>query len=78
MIAVVDKWGNSLGFRIPSIIAKKLDVRPGSSMKLDLVDEKLIITKNEALTLENLVLQITPQNIHNEHLKDRLKGNEVW
>ena len=78
MIATVDKWGNSLGLRIPSFVAKKLDIHPGSSIQLDLVDEKLIIVKNDALTLENLVLEITTHNIHKEHLKDRPKGYEAW
>jgi antitoxin component of MazEF toxin-antitoxin module len=34
--------------------------------------------KNEALILEDLVAQITPDNLHNEHLKDEPKGNEIW
>ena len=35
MQAVVQKWGNSLGFRIPSFWAKDNNVRSGSKIVLD-------------------------------------------
>jgi hypothetical protein len=33
---------------------------------------------NEVLALEGLVAQITPENLHHEHLKDSSKDNQAW
>ena len=38
MQAVVQKWGNSLGFRIPSLWAKENNVKSGS--KIEVIAEK--------------------------------------
>ena len=38
MEAVVQKWGNSLGFRIPSLWAKDNNVKNGS--KIEVIAEK--------------------------------------
>ena len=39
MQAVVQKWGNSLGFRIPSLWAKDNNVKSGS--KIEVIAEKV-------------------------------------
>ncbi|MDR2729361.1 MAG: AbrB/MazE/SpoVT family DNA-binding domain-containing protein, partial [Treponema sp.] len=44
MEAVVKKWGNSLGIRIPSLIVRELALKDGSSV--DINDKgKMIIIK---------------------------------
>ena len=75
----IDKWGNSLGVRIPSLLAKKLGIKVGTSIEVDIIDDKLIISKKEETeTLEMLLNGITKDNIHVDYLKDEAKGNEVW
>lgn len=76
----IDKWGNSLGLRIPSFLAKKLGIHAGSLIEVDVVDNKLIICKKEeGQTLEDLLKGITSENLHSESLSDSgEKGHEVW
>lgn len=75
----IDKWGNSLGVRIPSLLAKKLGIKVGTCIEVDIIDDKLIISKKEETeTLEMLLNGITKDNINVDYLKDEAKGNEVW
>ena len=43
MQVVVQKWGNSLGFRIPSFWAKDNDVKNGSKVEIIAERGKMII-----------------------------------
>ncbi len=43
MEAVIKKWGNSLGIRIPNMIVKNLSLKEGSSVEIDEEDNKVII-----------------------------------
>ena len=63
MQTVVQKWGNSLGIRIPSLYVKEFDLRNGSSVEIVEEEGKLVI-KPGKLTLEQLLSQITDDNIH--------------
>lgn len=75
----VDKWGNSLGLRIPAFLARKLGIKAGSSVEVDLIDDKLMIYKTEeGDTLEELIKGINEDNLHVEYLSDGAKGHEVW
>jgi antitoxin MazE len=75
----IDKWGNSLGLRIPAFLAKKLGIKVGTSIEVDVVDDKLIISKKEeSETLASLLKGITKENLHVDYLRDAAKGNEVW
>ncbi|WP_134705027.1 AbrB/MazE/SpoVT family DNA-binding domain-containing protein [Ammoniphilus sp. YIM 78166] len=61
----VQKWGNSLGIRIPKAIAKKIGLEEGSEIDLDIEDDKIVI-KRKSKNLNELLLKITPKNIHKE------------
>ena len=43
METIIRKWGNSLGIRIPSHIAKDLSLEEGSCVEIEDVDNKIII-----------------------------------
>ena len=64
MQAVVQKWGNSLGFRIPSLWAKDNNVKNGS--KIEVIAEKGKITI------------LPPENIHSEISAGSPVGKEEW
>ena len=77
MQAVVKKWGNSLGFRIPSIWAKDNNVKNGS--KIEVIAEKgKIIILPQKKTLDDMLALVTPENLHLEISTDRSVGNEEW
>lgn len=73
----VQKWGNSLGIRIPKAIATKVGLEEGSEVDLDIEGDKIII-KRKSKTLNELLLQITPDNVHKEVSTGDAKGREAW
>ena len=75
----IGKWGNSLAVRIPGAYAKDLRLEEGMQLELTVVDGGLLLQpKREALTLEQLVAGITPENVHGETDWGPSVGREVW
>ena len=64
------KWGNSLGIRIPKEAADRIGIGQGSEMELRVVGGESITLKPKRTpkkyTLEELLAQITPKNRHEE------------
>jgi len=77
MQTVIQKWGNSLGIRIPRLYVKEFDLRNGSPVDITEEEGKLII-KPQKETLEKLLEKITPENIHEEINFGKTEGNEEW
>lgn len=77
---VVAKWGNSLGIRIPSSIAKQMHLEAGAGVTLTVVDGNLVIRpqKKKRYTLDELLEGMTPDNFHPEVDMGSPVGNEVW
>jgi len=78
---IAQKWGNSLGIRIPKEAAEKIGISQGSEIELLFSrDDKTIILKPKKLqkkyTLDELISQITPENRHNE-IDFGLEGREL-
>ena len=80
MEARVQKWGHSLALRIPSAFAKHARIQPGSRVDVSEVKGKLVITllEPEEPTLEMLLAEVTPENIHHEVATGKAVGNEAW
>lgn len=70
----IQKWGNSLGIRIPKQFAKQLHLHPGSPVHLEIEDGKLIVHSPQ-YNLEDLLKEITPKNQHKLLNDDLAKGN---
>ena len=75
------KWGNSLGIRIPKDAADKIGIEQGSKMELTVVEnEGSPVLKPKKVRkkyhLEDLLSQITPENRHDEIDLGR-KGREL-
>jgi antitoxin MazE len=74
----VQKWGNSLGIRIPKNLAKKLNLYSGSQIELSAKDHHLIITKSDS-ELDLLLNRINTNNCHHETFNDdNSVGRETW
>lgn len=73
----IQKWGNSLGIRIPMQLAKKLNLYSGSAVNLEVEDNRLIIQAPH-YDLEKMLGEITPNNQHHQILEDGQMGNEEW
>jgi antitoxin MazE len=78
MEAVVKKWGNSLGIRIPNLIVKELSLKDGSCVDIKDKGNEIIIRPKTKNTLSDMLRNITEKNIHGEVETDGPIGNEAW
>lgn len=77
MQAVVQKWGNSLGFRIPSLWAKDNNVKSGSKIEVIAEKGKMIIIPQKK-SLDDMMAMVNDDNIHSEISTGHAIGNEEW
>jgi antitoxin MazE len=75
----VGKWGDCLAVRIPGSCARDLDLKEGMELEVSLVDGGLLLrARPKQYTLEELVAQITPENVHGETDWGPPVGRESW
>jgi antitoxin MazE len=76
----IQKWGNSLALRIPKSVAVESQLEQGMLVEVSLLDGKLLVTplRPPAVTLEDLLQEITPDNLHHEIDTGPAVGNEAW
>jgi antitoxin MazE len=79
MLSNIAKWGNSLAIRIPQNIAKEIDLAEGSEVALEIIDGNLVLkpSKRKNYSLEELVREITPENLHGEIDRGAVIGKEI-
>ena len=79
MKSKVQKWGNSLGLRIPKVLAEETNLGEGSSVDIRVDGSVLIIKSSKKYySLSKLLSQITSKNLHSEIDFGQPKGKEVW
>lgn len=78
MEAVVKKWGNSLGIRIPTLVARSMNFSDGSRVVLKSTDAGILISPTQPPKLSLLLAEITEQNIHGEVKTGQAVGQEIW
>jgi antitoxin MazE len=79
MNTTIQKWGNSLALRIPSSIAKDLDLHPGASVQMSIEGVRIIVkphTKQKP-TMAHLLKGVTKANRHSESFSDCPVGREI-
>jgi antitoxin MazE len=76
----LQKCGNSLAVRIPKSFAAETDLDTGSVVDLTLEDGRLVITPlpDAGPTLQDLLAEITPENLHSEMGTGGPMGGEIW
>jgi antitoxin MazE len=76
----VQKWGNSLAVRIPKSFADETGLRANAAVELSLAKGKLIVEPiaTQRLTLEDLLREITDENLPGEWQTGPASGKEVW
>ncbi len=75
----VGKWGNSLAVRIPGSYAKDLHLKEGMEVDVSVMAGKLVMSPvKQSYTLDELVGQITPENLHEETDWGPPVGRESW
>lgn len=76
----IQKWGNSLALRIPKPFALEVGLDQNSIVEVLVSDGKLLIKPVIApeYTLDQLLEQVTENNLHIETDTGPAVGNEVW
>jgi antitoxin MazE len=75
----VGKWGNSLAVRIPGTYAKELQLKDGMELEVTRLDDGLLLRpRKHEYTLEELLDQIKPENVHGETDWGPAVGRESW
>jgi len=80
MIQKIDRWGNSLGLRLPKNLTEQLSINEGSSVVVTLEKNALVLRlqKKQPETLKELLSRVTQNNLHDVFDWEGPRGNEVW
>ena len=78
MEAVVKKWGNSLGIRIPNLIVREMSLKDGSFVDINDKGNEIVIKPIRKNNLSEMLSLINEQNIHEEIESTGPVGNEIW
>lgn len=79
MTTKVQKWGNSLGVRIPQKLAKKLAICDGSEVEISEGENGIMIKPVfSEPTLEELLSRVTDENRHDFVDWGKPEGKEIW
>jgi antitoxin MazE len=76
----IQKWGNSLGLRIPRTVAAEARVAEGSTVELSVAGGRLLVRplRVRKYTLSELLKKVTRRNLHSEVATGAPAGREVW
>lgn len=80
MIQKIQKWGNSLGIRIPKDITEKYSLQEGSVVIITSERKKISLrpTLKKKQNLKKIIAHITPRNRHAETDWGLVRGKELW
>ena len=76
----IQKWGNSLGLRIPKSFAEEAGVEAGSEVDLSVEDGDLVARplRSPRYELKDLLRAVTSKNVHKEVESGEPVGREAW
>jgi antitoxin MazE len=76
----IQRWGNSLGLRIPRAFAQEAGVGAGSQVDLSVQDGDLVVkpARRKTYRLKELLRKITTKNVPAEVDTGGPVGKEVW
>ena len=76
----LQKWGNSVGIRIPSSMLKSLNLKINDTLELVEQDNRIVITKSnkQKLSLKERFDNYSGPNLAEDFVWDDARGNELW
>lgn len=77
METCIQKWGNSLGIRIPIRMAELLSLHVGSKVHIEIEGNRIVIQPPK-YELDSMLKQINSDNQHHQIFDDDQTGNEEW
>ncbi len=80
MLTKIQKWGNSLGLRIPKSFASQASVQAGSTVDIAIEDGGFVIRpiRRPRYSLQDLLRGINARNRHEEISTGEPVGREAW
>ncbi|MEA5443551.1 AbrB/MazE/SpoVT family DNA-binding domain-containing protein [Cyanobium gracile] len=76
----VQKWGNSLGVRIPRGLAEQIGLGAGTEVSLSAKDGELVVKPSlpTRLSLDDLLEEVTAANLHSSVDTGEAVGLEIF
>ncbi len=77
----VQKWGNSLALRIPKPFAAEMGLEKDREVEMSVEKGRLVVREPPAsplYTLEELLAEVRPSNLHGEVDWGPPAGKEIW
>lgn len=76
----INKWGNSLAVRIPSVLVQDANLSDGLEMQIERKNDKIILTpkRSRDYSLDKLLSKVTSGNLHEEIDSGESLGSEEW
>ena len=76
----IQKWGNSLGLRIPRSVAAEAQVEKGATVDLSVENGRLLVRplRVRRYSLNVLLRRVSRRNLHGEVSTGRAVGHEAW
>ena len=75
----IQKWGNSLGLRIPKALAEELLVEEGTAVEISVSEQGLLVRPaGKRYELAELLEGVSRANRHGEVPTGERVGREVW
>jgi antitoxin MazE len=76
----IQKWGNSLGLRIPKSFAAEAQMEEGSTVDLSVADGELVVKplRPRKYVLRDLLRAVNAKNLHGEVDTGDPVGREAW
>ncbi len=80
MKARVQKWGNSLGIRIPKVLAQEVSLHVDAEVEMTGTEGRIVIVpvRNRHPTLRQLLSLVAEDNLHGEIGAGGSLGKEDW
>ncbi|WP_130860754.1 AbrB/MazE/SpoVT family DNA-binding domain-containing protein [Gracilibacillus phocaeensis] len=79
MTTKAQKWGNSIGVRIPYKMAKKYGLENGTEIILEQKEKGILVKPiDQVPRLEELMADVTEENEHEELDFGKPEGDEIW
>lgn len=78
MTVRVQKWGNSLGVRIPKAVAQQSAIREGAELEVLCIDEQVVLRPVKVPSLKQLLASAKPQNRPDLTEWGKPVGGEAW
>ena len=76
----VQKWGNSLGVRIPRCLAEEVGLGAGTEVSLSAKDGEIVVTPlfPARLSLDDLLAEVSEENLHSSIDTGSAVGAEIF